>query len=306
MSSYLLRRAAAQQRGRDAGTLVSLESTVEIIRDSGVDVRTFFLWIFCLTMFQFCIRHVPSLARKPVAAGMPSMVPDAPKMRTNPFLPYDETLFVEDAPPSHVVLLNKFAIVPGHALIVTRAFEPQDAGPCLADFSASLRYLSAERALLFFNCGAHSGASQPHRHMQLMPMPGGVPIDAVVGPAAAAAPADVFQVPSLPFLHLAVRTPWLADAGESAAERVYELYKSLRARLEAAAGGEQSHAFLLVDTWMMVVPRRKEAVGGVSVNSSGFAGTLLAKTAEDRMEIEGAGGPMAVLASVGFPPKSLV
>jgi ATP adenylyltransferase len=42
-----------------------------------------------------------------------------------------------------------------------------------------------------------------------------------------------------------------------------------------------SYNFLMTHTWMMIVPRRSEKYGQISVNSLGFAGMLLVKSEEE-------------------------
>ena len=46
-----------------------------------------------------------------------------PKEWRNPFLPYEEDLYVRHLEPNHVLLLNKFNVVENHLLVVTREFE---------------------------------------------------------------------------------------------------------------------------------------------------------------------------------------
>lgn len=43
----------------------------------------------------------------------------------NPFLPYEEGLWVAHLSDTHTLLLNKFNVVPHHVLVVTRQFESQ-------------------------------------------------------------------------------------------------------------------------------------------------------------------------------------
>lgn len=98
--------------------------------------------------------------------------------------------------PSHTLLLNKFNVVPHHVLVVTKHFEKQTEplnlqdmqavwqtmqvlhqpalGNMTARLSQSIKYLCAARmqaypdgALAYFNCGPESGASQPHKHIQV-------------------------------------------------------------------------------------------------------------------------------------------
>lgn len=84
----------------------------------------------------------------------------------------------------HALVLNKFAIVPEHFLLITNKFERQTALLDPGDLYATYRCIQgyhkdaeeeeggpgANELFAFFNSGRHSGASQPHRHLQLLPV----------------------------------------------------------------------------------------------------------------------------------------
>jgi len=70
--------------------------------------------------------------------------PGGPPPR-NPFLPYDEALWVAHLSASHTLLLNKFNVVRHHLLVVTRAFEPQAAPLTAGDLGATWRVMQARR-----------------------------------------------------------------------------------------------------------------------------------------------------------------
>jgi sulfate adenylyltransferase (ADP) / ATP adenylyltransferase len=57
-------------------------------------------------------------------------------VRVNPFLPYNEDLWVAHLSDTHTLLLNKFNLVEHHTLVVTRVFEPQEARLSAADLLA--------------------------------------------------------------------------------------------------------------------------------------------------------------------------
>lgn len=88
-----------------------------------------------------------------------------------------------------MLVLNKFAIVPEHFLLITRHFKPQTHLLEADDLDATYACIRAyhnygdvknigsqgvveegRELFAFFNCGEHSGASQPHRHLQLLPV----------------------------------------------------------------------------------------------------------------------------------------
>jgi ATP adenylyltransferase len=71
--------------------------------------------------------------------------------------------------------LNKFAIVPEHFILATKSFKEQTHLLDPEDLSAALACLNVWQAngqelFGFFNSGEHSGASQPHRHLQFLPV----------------------------------------------------------------------------------------------------------------------------------------
>ena len=97
--------------------------------------------------------------------------PDAKPRRENPFLPYEPELHVADLGDEHVCLLNKFPVMRDHALIVTREFVDQQEPLRPADFAAVWPLLGETGGLGFYNAGELAGASQRHRHFQVVPTP---------------------------------------------------------------------------------------------------------------------------------------
>jgi len=59
------------------------------------------------------------------------------KEKGNPFLPYEEALWVRHLSPTHTLLLNKFNVVAHHLICVTREFEQQTQPLTAADFEAT-------------------------------------------------------------------------------------------------------------------------------------------------------------------------
>ncbi|TKY85407.1 hypothetical protein EX895_005569 [Sporisorium graminicola] len=129
------------------------------------------------------IRTVPALLKKPKANDTPSQ-PAAEETKSQQNKsdvfapPYVPNLLVKQLGTDHVVLLNKFCVVPQHFLLVTRTFESQDLPPSPATLALAYRVVSTHRSaatntelLAFYNCGATAGASQPHRHLQFVQCP---------------------------------------------------------------------------------------------------------------------------------------
>ena len=281
---------------------------------------------------RFVVRVVSRLRDKPKPRG--------PKT-DNPFLTPEPDLEVGDASPTHRCLLNKFNVVDHHLLVVTREYEPQSALLTTADLAALWRCLREYDGLGFYNGGVTAGASQPHKHLQVVPLPldpdgHGTPVDELfVSAPAAPAFGPVTGAAALPFVHQASRLDLASDAEPAdVAPRLMSLYegmmRALAARPEvreaadatgaaearfAAAQGPSApldrqpfaYNFLLTRRWTLLVPRGAEHVGSTSVNALGFAGSLFARTEQERASIVER-GPMEVLRAVavgGGGPRAL-
>jgi ATP adenylyltransferase len=120
---------------------------------------------------RFLVRIVSNLVRKDEAKQKQDKATDTSGKDFNPFLPYEQDLFVADISDTHVCLLNKFNIVDHHLLIITREFEEQENLLTLQDFEAMWACLAQIDGLVFYNAGQAAGASQRHKHLQLIPLP---------------------------------------------------------------------------------------------------------------------------------------
>ena len=277
------------------GALKSID-TVQAVIESGV--------------VRFVVRQVSSLTRKEQQRRQARKLQTEKGPVANPFLPYEPDLFVADISDTHLALLNKFNVIDHHLLIVTRDFQRQEALIDLADFEALMACMAELDGIGFYNGGPEAGASQPHKHLQIVPLPLGdsgpaVPVEPLLAEAVANGPA--MRVPGLPFRHAFARialdhaTP--ADAAKTA-------LRGYHALLEAAGIGAtetdgvpcQSAPYNLLVTrqWMLLVPRSAEHVEGVSVNALGFAGSLFVRDAAHLALIERL-GPMTVLQRAGLP-----
>eukprot|EP01137_Pigoraptor_chileana_P000361 Opistho-2@36397 len=266
------RLSAQSQVAREQGSILTFQTTPVTIEDAGV---------------KFAIRLATALSKKP----------QGEKDRTSdPFMPpYDTDMYVMDLSPKHVLLLNKFNIVENHALVVTRAFEQQTDPLNRDDFEELWKVVVSLDGLGFFNCGPLSGASQPHKHMQVVPLPEGAPIETLL-PINGEDDVDgrPQSLPSLPFRHAFARVNDKEATGDILARQYSALLESLGLRERPAA---QSYNFLLTRRWMLVVPRRLEKFGTLSVNSVAFSGNLFVKNPAD-MQLVQSNGPLKILADV--------
>jgi ATP adenylyltransferase len=165
-----------------SGSLVFAESETTIVKTStGASVGLSLTWINEVQpakVLQFQLRFCPSLAKKPTPK-----TGEQKEKKIDPFENPTRDLFIAAIPgqsPSHVLVLNKFPIIAEHFILATKAFKQQTDALEVDDFVATLACLKAweddndaprsKRLFAFFNSGTHSGASQPHRHIQFLPV----------------------------------------------------------------------------------------------------------------------------------------
>ncbi|KAK3843813.1 MAG: HIT-like domain-containing protein [Linnemannia gamsii] len=287
------------------------------------------------------ICYAPALATKPQGTAPVVEAKSHEKIHTvNPFLPHDPTLFVQDASEHHKILLNKFCVVPRHFLIVTKDFHPQTQPLSPDDLLTAWNALQALKtshpdAIAFYNCGARSGASQPHKHLQVLPTAHPTPITNLVREVIQrrrgqkeTRPGEHFSVP-FPCINHAIllQDPENNPAGKDAEDILIEAYINLMDSMLLSirefaeqehlsdeeknlvmAGGRASglaYNWILTREFMMMVPRRQESTNpsedGISlnINSLGFAGMVLAKTHEE-LEFVKKRGVMEIVAETGF------
>ncbi|MCL2927241.1 MAG: phosphorylase [Trichodesmium sp. MAG_R01] len=225
----------------------------------------------------------------------------------NPFLPYEKDLFVADISTTHLCLLNKYNVVDYHLLIVTREFEEQESLLNLQDFQALGSCMGEFEGLAFYNGGKTAGASQRHKHLQVVPLPmipsgEKIPIDRAI--ATAKFNNGIGITSQFPFRHAIAKldVAWVHSPVESAAE-ILEFYlillKAVGIESRDGMNGKQSGNYNLLVTgeWMLVVPRSYEYFQSISVNSLGFAGALLVKN-QEQMNIIKEQKPLTILRHV--------
>jgi ATP adenylyltransferase len=312
-SSRLAALVAARFRASgESGSRQALATREVVIEDDGL---------------PFVVRVLRARA-KPGEQGDQPDPPRSASLRPenrSPFLPpYDPTLLIGAISTTHVCLLNKYNVVDRHLLIVTRAFEDQESPLQAADLRAALVCLHAIDGLVFCNSGPAAGASQSHKHLQLVPFPLGpgaerFPFDRAV---AAALDRGLDHLPDLPYRHQLVPlpapppgvlgpppSPVAGLLAANAMPRSDALAPVLRAYLDLVAtfalereGGRRlaPHNLLMTRDWMLVVPRASGACGTIEVNALGFAGALLARGEEGLAQVRET-GPLEVLRRVAVP-----
>ncbi len=229
----------------------------------------------------------------------------------NPFLPPEPELTVGAIGERHVGVLNKFNVVPHHLLVVTREFVHQETLLDAADFEALWTCLDEYPSLAFYNGGEVAGASQRHKHLQVVPLPlyegmEGFPLEPCFRRADCGdgfGRLDVFD-----FRHVIVRLPH--DIAGDAAGRGARAAALHRAMLEEAGVGVTGagsdtrqgapYNLLMTREWMLAVPRAREFGRGISINALGYSGSLFVVD-EDALKTVHRAGPMTILREVSVP-----
>src|SRR5262249_51842631 len=132
--------------------------------------------------------------------------------------------------------------------------------------------------------GRDAGASQPHRHLQLVPRGsiGRLPLEDVVQGSV-----DAGRVAGWPVPHRVAR-PGFAE------------YRAALAAVGRDPDRPGPHSLLRTRDWQLVVPRRPGSVGGIPVNSLGYLGLLAVRDAEQLARVR-AEGPWSILAAAAAP-----
>jgi len=239
------------------------------------------------------VRKVTNIARKRADAEA------NPPGNRDPFGQPEPELFVADLCPSHFALLNKFNVLDPHLLAVTHDFVDQETLLGEGDFAALVECMREADVLAFYNGGHDAGASQEHRHLQVVALP--------LLPGLAQLPMETCMHGDrldAPFPHA------FARLGSDDTRDAAKLLRRYREMLSAAGiasvrreGVERQSApynLLVTHAWMLVVPRTRADFEGIDVNGLAFAGSLFVRD-EAQLETVRRLGPWAILRGVTLP-----
>ncbi|OBZ89861.1 5',5'''-P-1,P-4-tetraphosphate phosphorylase 2 [Choanephora cucurbitarum] len=297
---------------KESGDLISFDST-QVVKESGG--------------IKFTITLAPALAKKEENKKENQQKEEKP----NPFLNPNPALVIQET-EEHRLLLNKFAVIPNHLLIVTKEFhkqtEPLFPNDLYETYQALQGFGMSRPALAFFNCGNQSGASQGHKHVQVLPLEysqsAQPPIKQLYDEIHDRHIGQIYAINKLPFVHVimaldsnAVRQTSqnkeaLSDyLGQMFFGILDAMFQQLR---ENSLPMDTSYNFLMTQEFMMLIPRRKEVATiehngktfEFSINSLGFAGLMLCKTEEELAALEAQENLMDMLTQVGvaWDPQS--
>jgi ATP adenylyltransferase len=243
-----------------------------------------------LGLEPFVVRRLLSRAPKHLGASGP---------KPNPFLPWEAALEVCRLTTGHVLLLNKYPVQAAHLLVITPDWQPQAGWLSLADCQAVVEVSADTTGLWFFNSCAAAGASQPHRHLQLLPRHAGeprCPLEAYVLAGLDGAAGER----AFPWAHALSRRQNPSCAAELRALILEQAERLGLGLPNADARPRHPYNLLFCDDWLLTVRRSREHWLGFSINALGFAGYLLA-TQGSELERLRQDGPWQLLKAVAAP-----
>ena len=244
--------------------------------------------------------------------------------------------------------MNKFPVIPNHFILATKAWESQtdllDQDDLAAAYSCieaweegdQLDGTGSKKLFAFFNSGEDSGASQPHRHLQFLPVEAmsqgdsnWQPLIDIVSAQPTSSGTEYQHLAQVPFAHFALPLP-----SNPSGEILHKIYLSLyRVAVATVKGGVSdgaqkvtgpaaiSYNLAMTNSTMMICPRRSESAripvdsgatadvaeaGIVALNGTVLAGTLMVKAEAEWDELRRNSASLGnALAAIGYPQPDL-
>ena len=200
--------------------------------------------------------------------------------KLNPFNPWDKDLEINKIGSNHQLILNKYPVQVGHILLITKSWKPQNGWLDIADWNAIKKVNNDTSGLWFFNSDTLAGASQPHRHIQLL--------------------RRSKNEKSCP------RNDWFSKFNNSNIiknklysnievnsfnfkepdDKLYKKYLLLSKRLGLGDPIKDKkpkcpYNILITNKWIALIKRKNDNVHGFSINGLGFAGYILVTNNSD-------------------------
>ena len=212
--------------------------------------------------------------------------------KVNPFNPWDKPLEIEKIGKTHQLILNKYPVQIGHILLITNKWMPQNGWLDINDWYAIKTVNNDTSGLWFFNSGPLAGASQPHRHIQLLRRD----IRENVCPRDKwFLNFNKYKVNNKLFKNIIVRPFNFSDNIND----IYRIYVELS--MDIGLGNplkdkipKKPYNLLITNRWIALIKRANDKILGFSVNALGFAGYLLVTEKSDTRYLK-SNGPEILL-----------
>ena len=197
--------------------------------------------------------------------------------KRNPFIPWDNRLEIQPVNDKHTLILNKYPVQIGHMLLITNSWEPQNGWLNEVDFQAIRNVDNDTTGLWFFNSSKEAGASQPHRHFQLLPRH----YNERICPRY-----DWFcsllnnTVDSNSEISHCISIRPRNKNKDSTLNDLFNSYKSMVSELDIGEidlinKPSKPYNLLITSKWIALIKRKTDRSNGFSINGLGFAGYFL-------------------------------
>ncbi len=197
--------------------------------------------------------------------------------RINPFTPWDRRLEVQAVNDNYTLILNKYPVQLGHLLLITNYWKPQNSWLNIDDFEAISNVDNDTSGLWFFNSCKEAGASQPHRHFQLLRREAYESIcPRYDWFCSLLKNREFFKSDIKQSVSIKPRKTIL----EFNAKDLFNSYKSMIVDMELGDINYDNkplkpYNLLITEKWISLIVRSKDRSHGFSINALGFAGYFL-------------------------------
>ena len=193
--------------------------------------------------------------------------------KNNPFKPWDKILEIDSIGNYHHLILNKYPVQLGHILLITNEWKEQNGWMDFKDWDAIKKVNNDTTGLWFFNSGPLAGASQPHRHIQLLRRE----------TSELSCPREKWILnfskcnDNKKLCEKIIIKKFSKSLNE---ENIYKIYLELANKIslgDPTIDKKPRYPYNLIFTnnWMAIVKRRTDNLYGISINALGFAGYIL-------------------------------
>ena len=200
--------------------------------------------------------------------------------KKNPFKPWDKILEIDSIGSDHQLILNKYPVQPGHILLITNEWKEQNGWIDKKDWEAIKKVNNDTTGLWFFNSGPLAGASQPHRHIQLLRR----------NKLELSCPREKWFLDFSnvnrkkdKFSKNIIINKFSKSLNE---ENIYQIYKDLSNKIglgdpKLDKKPKYPYNLIFTDNWIVLVKRKTDNLHGISINALGFAGYILVTERSD-------------------------
>ena len=200
--------------------------------------------------------------------------------KINPFKPWDNNLEIDSIGKDHQLILNKYPIQLGHILLITNEWKEQNGWIDIEDWEAIKEVNKDTTGLWFFNSSPLAGASQPHRHFQLLrrdPLESSCPREKWI------LDFDNVNYKNQIFCKNIILKKFSKKLNE---ENIHEIYIDLLFKLglgkpKIDKRPRYPYNLIFTNNWMLLIKRKTDNLFGISLNALGFAGYLLVTEKSD-------------------------